>query len=107
MRTLRQVNIKNQISNQISFKSTDYVIYAIEYFKNLNSENCLYFIFNNVDAYIEFNSTKENNENKYLIFTSTGKKKEASENYTELCDKIKDQIETKIVRNQLNIRKIL
>ena len=40
--------------NKISFeKNTDCVIYEIEYFKNLDSENSLYLIFNNVDAYIE------------------------------------------------------
>ena len=35
----------------------------------------------------------KNNENKYLIFASTDKNKEALENYTELWDEIKDQIE--------------
>ena len=58
---------------QISFKGTDFVIYHIEY----------------VDAYIE-----KKNEDKYLIFALTGKDKEALENYTELWDEIKDQIET-------------
>ena len=77
-------NIKNFDSSllgidQISFKSTDSVIYQIEYFKNVNNENSLYLVFNNVDAYIE-----ENNENKYLLFASTDENKKASENYTEL-----------------------
>ena len=49
----------------------------------------LYLVFNNVYAYIE-----ENNEDKYLIFILTDKNKEALENYTELWDEIKDQIET-------------
>ena len=31
---------------------------------------------------------------KYLIFASTDKNKEALEKYTELCDEIKNQIET-------------
>ena len=74
--------------NQISFKSTDCVTYDIEYFKNLDNKNSLYLVFNNVDAYIE-----ENNENKYLIFASTNKNKEALENYRELLNEIKDQIE--------------
>ena len=61
--------------NQISIKSTDDVIYDIEYItvKSLDSANSIYLVFNNVDAYIE-----ENNENKYLIFalqTKTKKKK--------------------------------
>ena len=84
-------NIKNFDSvllsiDQISFKSADSVIYDIEYFKHLNKSNPLYLVFNNVDAHIE-----ENNENRYLIFTFTDKKKEALENYTELWDEIKDQ----------------
>ena len=49
--------------DKISFKSTDFVIYDIKYFKNLDSANFLYLIFNIVDGYIE-----ESNENKYLIF---------------------------------------
>ena len=77
--------------DQISFKSTDFVIYHIEYFtiKSLDNKNFLYLIFNNVDAYI-----KENNEDKYLIFALTYKNKEALENYTEIWDGIKDKIET-------------
>ena len=105
MRTLRQVNIKNRqnyffnsmtnIKNfdpsllsidQVSFKkSTDCVIYFIEYFKNIDSSNSLYLVFNNVDAYIE-----EYNEDRYLVFALTDKSKEALENYTELSDEIKD-----------------
>ena len=76
-------------SDQISFKSTDCVIYDIEYFKNLNSKISPHLVFNNVDAYIE-----ENNEDKYLIFALTDKNKEALENYAEFWDEIKDQIES-------------
>ena len=72
MKTLRQVNIKNRqnyffnsminIKNfdpnllsidQISFKSTDCIIYEIKYFKNLDSSNSLCLVFNNLDPYIE------------------------------------------------------
>ena len=100
MITFRQVNIKNRphyfLSNmtniknfdpsllhidKISFKSTDDVIYDLEYIKmksldneNIDSANSL--IFNNVDGYIECNSTEISNENKYLIFASTDKNKE-------------------------------
>ena len=95
MRTLRQVNIKihqncffNTMTNiknidpnllsidQASYKSTDCVIYDIEYFKNLNNKNSVYLVFNNVNAYIE-----ENKEDKYLIFALTDKNKEALENF--------------------------
>ena len=91
MKNLRQVNIKNRqnyffnsmtnIKNvdpsllsidKISFKNTDSDIYDIKYFKNLDSANSLYLIFDNVDGYIE-----ESNENKYLNFFSADKKKEA------------------------------
>ena len=86
-------NIKNFDPNlvsiaQISFKNTDCVIYDIEYFQNLDSSYSLYLVFNNVDAYIE-----ENNENEYLVFALTDKNKEALENYTELWDEIKNEIE--------------
>ena len=93
-------NIKNfdptlLSTDQVSFKkSTNCVIYDIEYFKNLDNENSIYLVFNNVGAYIECNSTEENNEDKYLVFASADKKKEALENYTELWDEMKDQIET-------------
>ena len=106
MKNLRQVNIKNRqnyffnsmtniknfepsllIIDKISLKSTDSVIYNIKYFKNLDSANSLYLIFNNVDGYIE-----ESNENKYLIFASTDKNKEALKNFTELWNEIKYQI---------------
>ena len=108
MKTLRQVNIKNRqnyffnsmnnIKNfdqnllnidQISFKSTDCVIYDIKYFKNLDCSNSLCLVFNNVDACIE-----ENNESKYLLFALTDKNKEALENYTELWDGVKNEIDT-------------
>ena len=74
--------------NKISFeKNTDYVIYEIEYFKNLDSENSLYLIFNYVDALntnpkskIEYNPTEDDSETKYLVFPFTGKNREALEN---------------------------
>ena len=41
--------------------------------KNIDSANSLYLIFNNADERIECNSTRESNEDKYLIFASTDK----------------------------------
>ena len=108
MRTLRQINIKNRPYcffndminikhfdpnllniDKISFKSTDDVIYHIECIamksladENIDSANSLYLIFNNVDEYIECNSTRENNEDKYLILASTDKSKEVLEKYS-------------------------
>ena len=110
MKTLRHINVENRpyyffnsmtniknfdpsslsIDQELFKKSTDCVIYYIEYFKNLNSSNYSYLVFNNVDAYIECNSTEENNENKYLIFDSTDENKEALEKYKELWDEFKD-----------------
>ena len=50
-----------------------------------------------MDGYIE-----EINGNKYLVFAFTDKNKEALTKCTELCNKIKSLIETKIV-NQVNM----
>ena len=114
MKTLRQTNIKNRqnyffnsmtnIKNfdpslfgigKISFeKNTDCVIYETEYFKNSSNKNSLYLVSNNVDVYIEYNPTENDSETKYLAFASTDKNREALENYIELWDEIKDQIET-------------
>ena len=69
-------------------KNTDCVIYETEYFKNLDSQNSLYLIFNNVDAYIEYNPTEDDSEIKYLVFPFTDKNRKALENYAELWDKI-------------------
>ena len=115
MKNLREVNVKNRqnyffnsmtnIKNfdlsflsedKISFKSTDSVIYDIKYFKNLDSANSLFLIYSNVDGYIG-----ESNENKYLIFASADKNKEALENYTELWNEIKYQI--KMIRGNKTI----
>ena len=92
--------------DQVSFKkSTDCFIYCIEYFKNLYGSNSLYLVFNNVDAYIECNSTEEKKENKNLIFASTVKNREALENCTELWDEIKDQIELITGNKPINYEK--
>ena len=81
--------------DQLSFKkNTECAIYEIEYFRSFASANSLYLIFNNVDAYIEYNPTEDDSETKYLVFASTDKNKEALENYTELWDEVKDQIKT-------------
>ena len=106
MKTLRQTNIKssqnyffNDMSNiknfdpsllnidRVSLENNDSVIYEVEYFKNLDSSNSLYLVFNNLDAYIE-----KSGENKYLIFTSTDKNRKALENYTELGMKLKNKL---------------
>ena len=90
------INIKNfdpglLSIDKLSFKSTDAVIYHIEYIRiksvdneNIDSENSLYLIFNNVNGYIECNSTEESNEDKYLIFAPVDKNKEVLEKYPEL-----------------------
>ena len=108
MKTFRQFNIKNCPNyffnsitniknldtnllsiNQISFTSTDSVVYDIEYFIDLDGVNSLYLVFNDVDTYFE-----KYNENKYVIFTLANKNREALENYNELWSEIKDEIET-------------
>ena len=51
-------------------------------------KNSIYLIFNNVNSYIEYNPIE------YWVFPFTDKNREALENYAELWDEIKDQIET-------------
>ena len=87
-------NIKNFDANllsinQIAFTSTDSVAYGIEYFKNLDGVNSLYLIFNKLDVYFQ-----KYGENNYFIFALTDRNKEALENYTELWNEIKKEIET-------------
>ena len=71
------INIKNFEPNilsmdKTSFKSSDSVIYNINYISHVNIDNeylsCL--IFDNVDGYIE-----ESNGEKYSVFASTRTKK--------------------------------
>ena len=79
--------------DKISFeKNTDYIIYETEHFKNFSKKNSLYLVFNNVDAYIDYNPTEDDSVTKYLAFVFTDKNREALKNYTELWDEIKDQI---------------
>ena len=91
--------------NQVSFEKNDSVIYKIKYFKNLDSSNSLYLVSNNVDAYV-----KKSGKNKYLIFASTDKNGIALENYTELWNEIKEQIElrsgNKVVKYKKDFVKI-
>ena len=91
--------------DQVSFENNDSVIYYIKYIKNLDSSNSLYLVFNNLDAYIE-----KSVENKYLIFASTGKSGKALENYTELWNEIKEQIElissNNVIKYEKNFMKI-
>ena len=51
--------------------------------------NPSYLIIGKVDRYI-----KENNENKYLVFTSTNGSKKVLAKFANVCDEIKHLIET-------------
>ena len=107
MRTIKEVIIKNgqnyffnDMTNigdfdlsllkvdSLEFKNNNSVVYDIKYIKNLNSSNSLYLVFNNLDAYIE-----KICESKYLIFASTDKNGMILEDYTEIWNEIKEQIE--------------
>ena len=59
----------------------------IGYYDSVHSVNPLHLILGEVDGYIE-----ENNGNKYLIFDSTDKNKQALEKYTKVWDEIKNLI---------------
>ena len=114
MRTLRQISIKNRPHyffngmtninkfdlrllriNQISFKSTDDVIYDIENItmKSFDGANSLYLVFNNVNVYINCNSTGD----KYLILAFTDKNREVLEICIELWDEIEIQSQIEII----------
>ena len=65
-----------------------FLLITLNISKNFDSANSLYLIFHDADAYIE-----KNDEDKYLIFASIDKNKEALENCIEFWDEVKDQIE--------------
>ena len=88
------INIKEFDSSLLkidkrSYKNTG--IYYIGYitrksisdYENINSVNPLYIIIGEADGYIE-----ENNENKYLTFTSTDKNNKVLEKYTNFGMKL-------------------
>ena len=60
----------------------------------INSVNLFYITTDEVDGYIECNSTEEKNGNKYLTFASRDKSKEVLEKYIKLWDEIKYCIKT-------------
>ena len=85
-------SIKKIDSNLLKIDKTSYKnidIYYIGYitmknieYVNIHSVNPLYLIYDKVDGYIE-----ESNGNKYLIFASANKNKEALTKYAEIWDK--------------------
>ena len=107
MKTIRQINTENRHNyffndltnindfdpsllniDEVLLESNELSMYDIKYIKILNSLNSLYLVFDNLDAYIE-----KSGVNRYLIFASTEKNKIMLENYTDLWDEIKEQIE--------------
>ena len=75
------VNIKDIDLRALGVNEVSITNYEIEYYGNLIYDSPLYLIFNDVDAY--FLSV---NENKYIIFASTDKNKNISENYGTLLE---------------------
>ena len=103
MKTVRQINIENRQSYffndmtnindfdpnlltiyQVSFNSSNIIDYEIKHIKDLNTSSHFYLVFNNLDAYIE---------RKKIFDFCLNEKKTVLENYTELWDEIKEQIE--------------
>ena len=95
------INIEEFNSNLLkidkkSYKDID--IYYIGYItikkigdcENIYSVNPLYLIIGKVDGHIKC----KKNGSKYLVFDSTDENKEVLKKYTELCDGIKNEIET-------------
>ena len=92
--------------DQVVLENDKLIMYDIKYIKDLSSLNSLYFVFNDLDAYIE-----ESGENKYLIFASTKKNKIMFGLYKELWDEFKEEIElitddkvTKYGKDFMNVR---
>ena len=94
------INVEEFDSNLLkidkkSYKDID--IYYIGYItikkigdcENIYSVNPLYLIIGKVDGHIE-----EKNGSKYLVFDSTDENKEVLKKYTEIQDRIKNEIET-------------
>ena len=89
--------MKNFDSNNIKIdeKSNKYIlIYYIRYvtikdskYVKINDVNSLYFMFNNVNEYID-----KINENKYLTLVSANESKEKIKKFEELWSKITDLI---------------
>ena len=73
----------------------------MKYFKNLDSSNSLFFVFNNLDAYIE-----KSGEYKYLIFASMDKNGKALENYTEIKEEIELISGSKVIKYEKDFTKI-
>ena len=75
--------------------------------ENIYSVNPLYLVIGKVDGHIE-----ENNRTKYLVFDSaelcsTDEDKEVLKKYTELCDGIKNEMETINSGKKVNMVQIL
>ena len=114
MGNIKQINIKNCtyyfFNGMINIEDFDSILLKLDkkLYKNINiyyigyitikkngdyeiicSVNPLYLIIGTIDGFIE-----EKNESKYLVFDSTDENKEIFKKYTELLDKIKNEIET-------------
>ena len=112
------INLKNFESNLLKIDKKHYKgidIYYIGYItikkigdcENIYSVNPLYLVIGKVDGHIE-----ENNRTKYLVFDSaelcsTDEDKEVLKKYTELCDGIKNEIETINSGKKVNMVQIL
>ena len=69
--------------------------------KSSDGGNALYLVFDNVDAYIDCNSTGE----KYLVFAFTCKNREALEIYPELWDELLSDVRpTKYEKDFIKIK---
>ena len=66
----------------------------------------MYLIIGKVDGNIECRSAEEKNISRYLVFDSADKNKEVLEKYTELCDRIKNEMEIMNGGKKVNVAKI-
>ena len=86
--------------NEIDIYYIDYVTFKkIGGYNNINSVNPLYVMTNQMIGHfecssIEYNSIKEKNENTYLVLYEIDENKEVLNQYEEVWEGIKKEIET-------------
>ena len=83
------LKIDKKLYKNIDISYIGYITLKNSYYLKINTVNPLYLIIGEADGYI-----KEKNGNKYLVFDSVNENNKVLKKYNELCDGIKNEIET-------------
>ena len=83
------LKIDKKLYKNIDISYIGYITLKNSYYVKINTVNPLYLIIGEADGYI-----KEKNGNKYLVFDSVNENNKVLKKYNELCDGIKNEIET-------------